>query len=299
MTASVARMIRTAPATFSPAVAIAARCLSTESQSPSTPAKLSAAQNAFVARSGLAFSSPDTLLQALTHKTFEHGKVPTNERLEFLGQQALGLYVTEFVHSKYPNIPADTLRDAVTAYTSNASLSLLGKSLGVQDVMRWKAIDAKKSNESYVVAKVTKALIGAIYHDKGAVAARKFIHASLLSKDLDMAALLDLKEPKRLLSALLKRQGKERPVSRMLHETGRHSAAPVFVVGVFSGTRKLGEGAGSSIKMAEHRAAKDVLMKHFLAEVSKPLLPSETEGLPEEEALSFSGSKLGDSAPIV
>ncbi|KAI9218117.1 ribonuclease III domain-containing protein [Blastocladiella britannica] len=259
----------------------------------------SAAVNAFVARTGFRLSSPDTLQQALTHRTFDHGRQPSNDRLEFLGQQALGLYVTEYVHAKYPNIPADALRDAVNAYTSPASLSILGRSLGVQDVMRWTAHDAAKSGESHMVAKVMKALIGALYHDKGAMAARKFIHASLLSKDLDMEAVLAIKEPKRLLAALLKRQQRERPVSRMLHETGRHSAAPVFVVGVFSGTRKIGEAAGSSIKMAEHRAAKDALMKHFLTEVGKPLLPSETEGMAEEDALTFVGTKVADTLPVL
>ncbi|KAI9189673.1 54S ribosomal protein L3 mitochondrial [Blastocladiella emersonii ATCC 22665] len=262
-------------------------------------AALNPAESAFAARSGLAFSKPETLVQALTNKTFEHGTQPTNERLEFLGHQVLGLYVTEYVHSKYPHIPPTTLRDAVTAYTSTASLAALGMSIGVQDVMRWKPFDTKKSGESAMVAKVTKALIGALYHDKGAVAARKFVHASLLSKELDMAALVKLDEPKRMLAALLKRQGRERPVARMLHETGRHSAAPVFVVGVFSGLKKIGEGAGSSIKMAEHRAAKDALLKHFLHEIPKPLLPSETEGLPHEEQLTFVGAKLGDTPPIV
>ena len=104
-----------------------------------------------------------------------------------------------------------------------------------------------------MTAKITKALIGALYHDKGSVAARNFIHRVVLSREVDVASLVKLSEPKRMLSALLKRQGRDRPVSRILHETGRHSSAPVFVVGVFSGTQRLGQGAGSSLKMAEHR----------------------------------------------
>jgi large subunit ribosomal protein L44 len=38
-----------------------------------------------------------------------------------------------------------------------------------------------------------------------------------------------------------------------LSETGRFSNSPVFVVGVFSGSDKLGEGFGASLKMAEYR----------------------------------------------
>ena len=41
--------------------------------------------------------------------------------------------------------------------------------------------------------------------------------------------------------------------TRLLKETGRYSQSPVFVVGVFSGADQLGEGFGSSLKMAEYR----------------------------------------------
>lgn len=40
---------------------------------------------------------------------------------------------------------------------------------------------------------------------------------------------------------------------RLLKETGRFSNSPVYVVGIFSGSDKLGEGHGSSLKMAEFR----------------------------------------------
>jgi large subunit ribosomal protein L44 len=42
-------------------------------------------------------------------------------------------------------------------------------------------------------------------------------------------------------------------LSRLLKETGRFSIAPVFVVGIYFGQDKLGEGFGSSLSMAEFR----------------------------------------------
>ena len=47
--------------------------------------------------------------------------------------------------------------------------------------------------------------------------------------------------------------GRERPVSRLLKETGRMSNSPMFVVGIYTGEDKLGEGFGSSLRMAEYR----------------------------------------------
>ncbi|KAL7754255.1 54S ribosomal protein L3 mitochondrial [Sorochytrium milnesiophthora] len=265
----------------------------------SKPSSNSAALSAFVARSGLKFSSNDVLLQALTHKSFEHAQVPHNERLAFLGEKVLDFFVAEYVHIKYPNLPESGLSNAVRMYVHTSSLASVGRTFGVQDVMRWQPADEQASASTRVLGKTVKALIGALFHEKGAQAAKNFVHATILSRSLDMQSVLQLNEPKRLLAAMMKRQSKERPVSRMLQETGRLSNAPVFMVGVFSGDKLLGKGYGSSIKMAEHRAAKAALLEHFLEEIARPVLPSETLGLSEEEQLSFMPSKLGDTPPVL
>lgn len=51
---------------------------------------------------------------------------------------------------------------------------------------------------------------------------------------------------------------------RILKESGRDTAQPIFVVGAFSGTRKLGEGPGSSLAMARQRAQADALRRIYL-----------------------------------
>lgn len=51
---------------------------------------------------------------------------------------------------------------------------------------------------------------------------------------------------------LCSRQKLKPPVSRLIAETGRCSSSPLFVVGVYSGHEKLGEGHGSSLKEAKH-----------------------------------------------
>jgi large subunit ribosomal protein L44 len=40
---------------------------------------------------------------------------------------------------------------------------------------------------------------------------------------------------------------------RILKESGRLSEKPVYLVGMFTGTEKIGEGFGSSLAMAEER----------------------------------------------
>lgn len=51
--------------------------------------------------------SPSILRLALTHRSFayEHGGLPTNERLEFLGDSVLGIVVTDTLYRDYAESP--------------------------------------------------------------------------------------------------------------------------------------------------------------------------------------------------
>lgn len=55
---------------------------------------------------------------------------------------------------------------------------------------------------------------------------------------------------------MLQRYNLEKPQSRLIAETGRLSQNAVFGVGVYSGSRKVGEGWGSAIRMAEYRVSR-------------------------------------------
>lgn len=156
--------------------------------------------------------------------------------------------------------------------------------------------------------------------------ARTFVHTHLLSRSIDLLSLLKFNEPKRTLTELCRKLDKEHPQSRLLAETGRLSINPVFVVGVYSGLEKVGEGTGSAIRMAEYRAAEDALRRFYLSErpigeISLPSTTLDTEvgsTLPEEplaeqrtiweidappgvqngSAMVFQASKIGHSEVV-
>lgn len=129
-------------------------------------------------------------------------------------------------------------------------------------------------------ASFIRAVAGALYLHAGTAASKKFHADHILSRHLPLHTLFHFSHPTRDLSRLCAREGFEPPVARLISETGRHSRTPVFVVGVFSGDDKLGEGAGSSLNEGRVRAAAAALRSWYLYSPAEDdiVLPSEVEG---------------------
>src|ERR1700724_3461611 len=83
--------------------------------------------------------SPGLLECALTHRSYayENGGLPTNERLEFLGDSVLGVIVTERLYRAHPRLPEGQLaklRASVVNMHALASVAReLGRSIGSGD----------------------------------------------------------------------------------------------------------------------------------------------------------------------
>ena len=127
-----------------------------------------------------------------------------------------------------------------------------------------------------------RAVFGAVYLHSGRAAAKSFFNAHVGSRKLDVSQLFEFKQPTRDLSRLCAREGFEAPVARVLSETGRYSRTPVYVVGVFSGTEKLGEGTGASLNEARTRGAINALKGWYLYSPLEVRVPSDVEGTGKE-----------------
>lgn len=122
-----------------------------------------------------------------------------------------------------------------------------------------------------------RAVIGAVYLHAGRAAAKKFYADHFTSRQLDMGSLFQIKNPTRDLARLCTREGFQAPVAKILSETGRKSRTPVFVVGIYSGSDMLGEGAGASLDEARTRAAVAAMKGWYLYSPTECRLPSEME----------------------
>jgi dsRNA-specific ribonuclease len=143
-----------------------------------------------------------------------------------------------------------------------------------------KVPDPQSSNgvtQEQASATFVRALMGAIYLHAGRPAAKQFFKEHFLSRHLNISELFNFSQPTRDLSRLCAREGFERPVARIISETGRLSRHPVFVVGIFSGDDKLGEGTGGSLEEARFRAAVAALKGWYLYSPLNVRVPSSME----------------------
>ncbi|OJJ35222.1 hypothetical protein ASPWEDRAFT_110606 [Aspergillus wentii DTO 134E9] len=135
-----------------------------------------------------------------------------------------------------------------------------------------KGVTAEQASATFI-----RAVMGSIYLHAGRPAAKRFFEQHFLSRHLNISELFNFSQPARDLSRLCARENFEPPVAKIISETGRKSRHPVFVVGIFSGQDKLGEGAGASLVEARSRAAVAALKGWYLYSPLSVRVPSSME----------------------
>jgi len=202
-----------------------------------------------------------------------------------LGNSLLGLFATEWVNASYPHLPTRVLKAAVSAYVGPKTCGDVAKEWGAAPLLRWfrtpRTPRQSPTLHADALASVPRALLALSFQHYGSLdRARAFAHAHFLSRQVDLRPLIKFRDPKMALVETVAKFGWEKPLSRLLGETGRHSNSPVFVVGVYSSSVKLGEGFGSSLKMAEYRAAEDALLRLYLTRQPSHLVSLPTSTFP-------------------
>src|SRR5437868_14201278 len=80
--------------------------------------------------------SAEMLERALTHRSYayEHGGLPTNERLEFLGDSVLGVIITDALYRAHPDLQEGQLAKLRASVVNTRALAGVARSL---DLGRW------------------------------------------------------------------------------------------------------------------------------------------------------------------
>src|SRR5439155_21669462 len=120
---------------------------------------------------------------ALTHRSFayEHGGLPTNERLEFLGDAVLGLVVTDALFREYPDLPEGHLAKLRAAVVNMRALADVARGLHLGDYVRLGRGEEGTGgrDKASILADTLEAVIGAAYIDRGLAAADVLVHRLL------------------------------------------------------------------------------------------------------------------------
>jgi ribonuclease-3 len=201
--------------------------------------------------------SPELLERALTHRSYayENGGLPTNERLEFLGDAVLGLIVTDTLFRKYPDLPEGQLAKLRAAVVQMRALADVARSLRLGSYVRLGRGEEGTGgrDKSSILADTLEALIGAVYFECGLTAANGLVHRlfdPVIDRSAGLGAGLDWKTSLQELTASGFLGVPEYHVEESGPDHQKFFRASVRVAG-----RTYGSGSGRSKKEAEQQAA--------------------------------------------
>jgi ribonuclease III len=199
----------------------------------------------------------ELLERALMHRSFayENGGLPTNERLEFLGDSVLGLIVTDTLFRQYPDLPEGQLAKLRAAVVNMRALAGVARGLKLGAYVRLGKGEEGTGgrDKSSILADTLEAVIGAVYLDQGLDVADGLVHRlfdPVIARSARLGAGLDWKTSLQELTAAEVLGVPEYHVDESGPDHQKSFRATVRI-----GTQTYGEGEGRSKKEAEQQAA--------------------------------------------
>lgn len=199
---------------------------------------------------------PELLSLALTHRSwaYEHGQVPHNERLEFLGDSVLGQAVTVRLYTSNPTLDEGVLAKRRAAVVSTVALAEVARGIGLGAHIKLGRGEDQTGgrDKDSILADTTEAIIGATYLSAGPDAATELVLRLLEPLLTDPERYGAAVDPKTSLQELAARRGAAPPRYEVTSTGPDHDR-------LFTATVHVGElsthGVGTSKKHAEMAAA--------------------------------------------
>ncbi|MEU7958087.1 ribonuclease III [Micromonospora humida] len=202
----------------------------------------------------------ELLERALTHRSYayENGGLPTNERLEFLGDSVLGVVITTALFRNHPDLPEGQLAKLRASVVNMRALADVARGLGPDGLGAYLLLGKGEEttggrDKASILADTLEALLGAIYLQHGLDTAAVVIHRlfdPLMAESAGRGAALDWKTSLQELTAAL---GLGVPEYRIEGTGPDH--LKTFTAWVVVAGNRYGGSEGRSKKEAEQRAA--------------------------------------------
>jgi ribonuclease-3 len=138
---------------------------------------------------------PELLRRALTHRSYayEHGGLPHNERLEFLGDAVLGIVVTDHLYRAHPDQTEGKLAKLRASVVNMRALATVARGIGHGGLGSYVLLGRGEEatggrDKASILADTLEAVFGAVYLGLGLDVANRVIH-TLFDGLLDDAAV--------------------------------------------------------------------------------------------------------------
>jgi ribonuclease-3 len=125
----------------------------------------------------------ELLRRALTHRSYayEHGGLPHNERLEFLGDSVLGIIITESLYREHPDLPEGRLAKLRASVVNMRALADVARGIGPSGLGAYLHLGRGEEstggrNKSSILADALEALLGAVYLEHGLDVSARVVH---------------------------------------------------------------------------------------------------------------------------
>jgi ribonuclease-3 len=226
-------------------------------QTPESDRQLQAAARRF----GYDFGDHELLRGALTHASVPRGDDPsTSERLEYLGDAALSLAVSELLFVRHPDWAEGKLSRARATCVRTESLAGKARALGLAADLRLGKGEDKSGGRSKasILAAVYEAVLGAVLLDGGYEKLKEVV-AVHFAPELG-AVVLGEDDFKTRLQERVQCLWGTTPQYRVVDTLGPDHARQ-YVVTVAVAGRVVGQGAGPSKRSAEQKAAFEALLE--------------------------------------
>ncbi len=206
------------------------------------------------------FKNNRLLEEALTHSSASKSSKTNNERLEFLGDRVLGLVVAEELLRLNPHSTEGQIATYYNSLVKKETCALLAKEIGLEKLLTLgksvtRTSDRQRNN---ILGNAIEALIGAIFLDAGFKTSRELV-LQVWRKQIDIVRDIET-HAKTALQELLQSRGEEPPTYKQVSRTGPDHD-PNFCVEVLLGSGLKAIGKGSTKRMAETKAAEQILEK--------------------------------------
>ncbi len=214
------------------------------------------------ARLNIRFNNDEMLQRALTHRSMESEfGMPSNERLEFLGDAVVGLVVGECFYQLCPEVTEGTLAKLRAFTVSEARLAAAARASGIAEfVLLSPTVEHSGGRtRNSILSDAFEAVIGAVYLDQGLAVASVLVRR-LLEKAMAEAQSDSLRgDYKSALQEQVQSTFQVLPHYETIDESGKDHDK-TFVVEVYLRGVPLGTGTGKSKKEAEQLAARAAII---------------------------------------